>query len=146
MNTIDSYVKMILEQLIALELITECEFKTSRSGGAGGQNVNKVETKVELWFDIIVSEKLLETEKAILLSKLSSKLDKHSVLHLQEQSERTQFKNKKLLQAKFHRTLLSAFKVNMPRKSTKISKSNKLQRSFTKKIDSEKKQLRRKIY
>lgn len=137
---------MILETLIALELITECEFKTSRSGGAGGQNVNKVETKVELWFDIVASEKLSETEKAILLSKLSSKLDKNSVLHLQEQSERTQFKNKKLLQAKFHRTLLSAFKVNKPRKSTKISKATKLQRSFTKKNDSEKKQLRRKIY
>lgn len=137
---------MIREHLIALELITECEFKTSRSGGAGGQNVNKVETKVELWFEIASSEKLSDTEKTLLLSKLSSKLDKSGTLHLQEQSERTQFKNKKLLQEKFYRTLLSAFKVNKPRKNTKISKATKLQRTFTKKSDSEKKLLRRKIY
>ncbi len=134
-----------IEDIFERELLNECIFKTSRSGGAGGQNVNKVETRVELWFNITESEKLTETEKVFLLNKLAKKLEKDSIIHLQEQSERTQLKNKKLLLEKFYRLILSAFKIAKPRKPTKISRATKAKRFLDKKITSEKKQLRKRL-
>lgn len=134
-----------LNDIIERELIKECVFKTARSGGKGGQNVNKVETKVELWFDIFESQKLTEEEKALLLKKLESRLDKENVLHLQEQSDRTQLKNKELLITKFYKLVSQALKVSKPRKATKISKAIKAKRSENKKVLSEKKQLRKKF-
>lgn len=134
-----------IEDIIERELIKECKFKTSRSGGAGGQNVNKVETKVELWFNISESEKLTDTEKEILLKKLASKLEKESIIHLQEQTDRTQLKNKELLKLKFYKLLLSGLKIAKPRKPTKISKAIKAKRLDSKKIKGEIKQLRKKI-
>ena len=134
-----------IEEIKDRELIKECIFKTSRSGGAGGQNVNKVESKVELWFNISESEKLTEEEKMILLYKLHKKLEKETTIHLQEQTDRTQLKNKELLKDKFYKLILQGFKVSKPRKPTKVSKTVKAKRLDNKKAKSETKQLRRKI-
>ena len=134
-----------IEEIIERELIKECKFKTARSSGAGGQNVNKVETKVELWFNISKSEKLTETEKNRLLKKLANKLEKETILHIQEQTKRTQLENKNLVKEKFYNIILSGLKVAKPRKPTKISKAVKAKRLDTKKLKGEIKQLRKKI-
>lgn len=134
-----------INDIIERELIKECVFKTARSGGKGGQNVNKVETKVELWFNVTDSQKLTAEEKSLLLVKLANKLDKDNNIHLQEQSDRTQLKNKELLITKFYKLVLQAFKISKPRKATKVSKAIKAKRSENKKAKSELKQLRKKI-
>ena len=117
----------------------DLQFITSRSGGAGGQNVNKVETKVQLKFDIPNSIHLSEEEKVILLEKLRTKTDQDGVLQLQSQEKRSQIQNKELVVRKFEDLLRKAFFKKRIRKATKPKKSAVEKRLKAKKNQAEKK-------
>jgi len=124
------------------DLIPEISFKTSRSGGKGGQNVNKVSTKVELNFNIAASNLLSSDEKSILLEKLGDRLTKEGILQIVSQSERTQPGNKRVVLEKFNALLQSCFIVQKKRKATKVPKAVKEKRLLAKKRNAEIKKLR----
>lgn len=127
-------------------LHNELAFKAVRSGGKGGQNVNKVSTKVELYFDIPRSMVLSDVEKTLLLTKLINKVDRNGVIKISSQSERSQFLNKTLALKKFNELIASAFVTRKKRVKTKPSSVSKEERLASKKIVSEKKSLRAKKY
>lgn len=125
-------------------LHNELVFKAVRSGGKGGQNVNKVSTKVELYFDIPRSMALSDVEKTLLLTKLLNKVDRNGVLKISSQTERSQFLNKEIAVRKFNELIASAFIKRKKRLKTKPSLVSKEERLTSKKINSEKKSLRAK--
>ncbi len=127
------------------EILKEVVFKTSRSGGKGGQNVNKVATKVELIFHIQNSLSLSDEQKQRLLDKLSGMLDSEGFLHIVSQASRSQLENKKIAITKFIKLLKSAFVDKKPRKATQPTKTAVEKRIKNKKIAGEQKKLRAKI-
>ena len=123
----------------------EIRFSTSRSSGPGGQNVNKVNTKVTLRFDIGDSEALSESQKKILLKKLSGKLTQDGILILSSQEKRTQLQNKEDVVNKFLKLVEKSLVKPKPRKSTKPTKASVEKRLQSKKEIAEKKKWRGKL-
>lgn len=133
------------EPVTVHQIIHEVDFSSSRSGGPGGQNVNKVNTKVTIRFDVAGSRTLNEEVKSFLLHKLSAKLTTDGVLVITSQNKRSQLENKNAALAKLDEMLRKAFERKKPRKKTKPGKAAKEKRIESKKKNSEKKKWRQKL-
>lgn len=103
-------------------------FKTSRSSGPGGQNINKVNTRVTLLFNVKESENLSELQKQKILSSYSSRIDKNGILRVISQKYRTQKANRRTAVERLQKLLAEALKIRPSRKKTKIPKSSNQRR------------------
>ena len=126
------------------KIIQELQFKAIRSGGAGGQHVNKVSSKVVLSFDVDQSEALTDQEKKRIHLKLGNRLSGESLLSLQCDESRSQHKNKELVTERFLLLLENALKISKKRIKTKPSGSAIEKRLKSKLIKSQIKTARRK--
>jgi len=125
---------MSVEELKNRNFEREFIFSTSRSSGPGGQNVNKVSTKVELRFNLLLTESFSEEEKEMIFKKLRNKINKESEIILVSQSERTQLMNKYNVTEKFYELVSKALIIPLKRRSTKPTLTSKLRRLSSKRI------------
>lgn len=125
-------------------LMRELEFTTSRSSGPGGQNVNKVNTRVTLRFDVVHSDLLGADQKEIIFKKLSAKISVEGILIINSQETRSQLQNKELAIVSFDQLMIKAFTIKKKRRPTKPSKSAVENRIKGKKQAGEKKKWRQK--
>ncbi|MFL9838309.1 alternative ribosome rescue aminoacyl-tRNA hydrolase ArfB [Flavobacterium sp. ST-75] len=127
------------------QLLNETEYKAVRSSGAGGQNVNKVSSKVILNFDLNNSKAFTEEEKELLNDKLAPRLNTKGTLILQCDEDRSQIRNKQLVTKRFIELIETALQQDKPRIATKIPKAVIKKRLENKRRQAEKKQSRRKF-
>lgn len=125
------------------DLSSEFQYKTSRSGGKGGQHVNKVSSKVEVIFHPAASQLLDEETREKILKQLENRLSKDGGLHVVVQSERSQLRNKHIAQERLYQILSQCFVEEKERKATKTPKAVIERRLIAKKRKSEIKRFRR---
>ncbi|MCB9639996.1 MAG: aminoacyl-tRNA hydrolase [Myxococcales bacterium] len=118
----------------------ELEFRYARSGGPGGQHVNKVESKVLLFFNIASSPSLSDEQRALLLERLHTRLDKEGVLQVTSQQYRSQHRNREEAIVRFQSLLAEALTEQAERKPTKVPRSIVRRRLENKRQQSQRKQ------
>lgn len=134
---------MTVEELKERNIDRNFVISGSRSSGPGGQNVNKVNTKVEIRLDIVSSPDFTEEEKALITERLKKRINSEGELLVTSQSERTQQKNREAATEKLFRMLADALTSAAKRKSTRPTAASREERLELKKRQSQKKRMRK---
>ena len=129
----------------AEKIARELRFRTSRSSGKGGQNVNKVSSKVELIFDAQASAALSDEEKALIAAKAAAFITADGAIHIVCQDDRSQYMNKKRATEKLMKLLEKCLKPKRKRIKTAIPPEVNEKRIAEKKLKAEKKEGRRRV-